>query len=287
MLSELQALPESMQIALFTLTGLMVGSFLNVVILRLPKKLFWEWTEQCHNWLKEKQSKQENKPAGIVKQSSHCPKCKTKLKVWHNIPVISYVFLRGSCSNCKQKISCRYPLIEILTAILSGVVAWRFGISIETCLALVLTWALIAHSFIDYDHQLLFDEITLPILWLGLLASLFDIFSTPTNAIIGAIAGYMTLWTIFHLFKLTTGKEGMGYGDFKLLALLGAWLGWQYLPQIILLSTLVGSIIGISLVVTKKINKDKPIPFGPYLAIAGWIALIWGDYINDKYFHFL
>jgi leader peptidase (prepilin peptidase)/N-methyltransferase len=291
MLSNLASLPQSVLTVLFVLLGLMVGSFLNVIILRLPKRTFWEWTEQCKTWLKEKpvlaKAEQSDPPPGIIVKPSHCPNCKTPLKAWHNIPIISYLFLRGKCSNCKEKISFRYPMIEALTAIASGVVFWKFGLSLETVFALVLTWSLIVHSFIDFDHQLLLDEITYPILWLGLLGSLILSFTDPTSAIIGAVAGYIILWSIFHLFKILTGKEGMGYGDFKLLALLGAWLGWQFIPQIILLSTIAGSVFGIALILFKKQDKEKPIPFGPYLAIAGWIALIWGDKINQNYFQFL
>jgi len=287
MLHSFGLLPEEVKIFLFVLLGLMVGSFLNVVILRLPKKMFWEWTEQCKSWIKSENTI-DIEPAGIVHTSSHCPSCKTKIKPWHNIPVISYfLLLKGKCHECKNTISIRYPLIELITAVLSGVIAWRFGFSVEAVLALILTWILIVHSFIDFDYQLLFDEITYPVLWLGLLLSVFNIFTDPISSIIGAVTGYMSLWTVYQIFKILTKKEGMGFGDFKLLALLGAWLGWQYIPQIILVSTLLGSIVGITLIALKKLNKEKHIPFGPYLAIAGWLALICGDELNARFFSFI
>jgi len=280
-------LPEEVQILFFVILGLMIGSFLNVVILRLPKRMFWSWTEQCKSWLKEG-SVIDEEPAGIIVKTSHCPNCKANIKAWHNIPVISYLFLlRGKCHSCGKKISIRYPFIEILTACLSGFVFWKFGLTLATATALILTWVLVVHSFIDLDHQLLFDEITYPVLWLGLLLNVFNVFTDPTSAVIGAAAGYMSLWTVYQLFKILTKKEGMGFGDFKLLALLGAWLGWHYLPQIIVISTLTGSIVGLTLIALKKLNKEKPIPFGPYLAIAGWVALIWGDEINTQFFSFI
>jgi len=224
----------------------------------------------------------------LVGSVSHCPKCKSPIKPWHNLPLISYILLlRGKCSSCKEPISLRYPFIELLTAILSGLVFWKFGLTIETALALILTWVLIVHTFIDLDHQLLLDEITYPILWLGLVASIFATFTDPKSAIIGGALGYLSLWSIFHIFKILTKKEGMGYGDFKLLALLGAWLGWQHLPQIIIVSTLLGSIVGICLILLKKAPKDKALPFGPYLAVAGWVALMYGDLINTRYLQFL
>ena len=277
------ALPLAMQVSVFVLFGLLVGSFLNVVILRMPKRMKWDWTEQSTEWLKIAPKDDSERPAGITHKASHCPHCKTKIKAWHNIPVIGYVLLRGKCAFCHEKISFRYPLVELTTAILTGIVIWRFGVSITGFLAIILTWALIVQTGIDFDNQLLLDEITFPVLWLGLLMSLIPVFASPSDAIIGAAFGYLSFWSVFWLFKIATGKEGMGYGDFKLLALLGAWLGWQYVPQIILLSTLVGSLVGITLIVTKKLNKEQHIPFGPYIATAGFIALIWGKQINAKY----
>ena len=283
----MSALPLVMQLLFVGLFGLLVGSFLNVVILRLPKKIKWEWTEQSTEWLKTSPKNDSERPAGITLEPSHCPKCKTKIKPWHNIPLLGYLLLRGKCAACKQPISIRYPIVEFVTAVLTAAVIWKYGFTLAGGLGIILTWTLIVQTGIDFDNQLLLDEITLPILWLGLLASLFPVYASPVDAIIGAAAGYLSLWSIFQLFKLLTGKEGMGYGDFKLLALLGAWLGWQYLPQIVLISTLLGSLVGIALIISKKINREKPIPFGPYIAAAGYIALIWGEKINQKYLSLL
>ncbi|MGH1427098.1 MAG: prepilin peptidase [Arenicella sp.] len=283
-MQSLTALPPSVQIMLFALLGLMVGSFLNVAILRIPKRMKWDWTEQSTEWLKIAPKDDSERPASIVHKSSHCPKCLVKIKPWHNIPLIGYLLIRGKCAACKQPISIRYPIFEALTACLTGIVVWQFGITIESFFAIILTWSLIVQTGIDLDHQLLLDEITFPILWLGLLISLVPAFSSPTDAIIGAAMGYLSLWVVYQAFKIATGKEGMGYGDFKLLALLGAWLGWQYIPQIILLSTFIGSIVGILLLITKRLNSEKTIPFGPYIAGAGFIALIWGEQINASYF---
>lgn len=275
-------LPIEVHITLGGLLGLMVGSFLNVIIFRLPKTIHHEWTSQCCEWLKQDAPK-EQAPHGIVFPASHCMHCKQKLKLWHNIPILSYFLLLGKCSFCHKAISLRYPLVELLTAILSAVVVLKLGFSAQAAFALLLTWVLIALSFIDFDHQILPDNIILPLIWLGLLLSLWNVFTTPQNAIIGAVAGYLSLWLVFQGFKLLTGKEGMGYGDFKLLSLFGAWLGWQALPLIILMSTVVGSILGISMIVLRMMDRNKPIPFGPYLAIAGWISLLWGNQLTRSY----
>ncbi len=277
----LQQSPVLLTTVIF-LTGLMVGSFLNVVIYRLPVMMEKSWTRECQEFLQIEQEPEQS-PFNLAVPQSRCPHCNHPIKPWQNIPVISYIFLQGKCANCNAPISLRYPLIEAFTGLCSAVVAWHFGFSLEMLFALLLTWSLIALSFIDIDHQLLPDSITLPLIWLGLFLSLFNIFTDAHASIIGAIAGYLSLWSIYHLFKLATGKEGMGYGDFKLLALFGAWLGWQYLPLIILLSSLVGAVIGISLIILGKQDKNKPIPFGPYLAAAGWLALIWGNQINQFY----
>lgn len=269
--------------ALIGLVGLLVGSFLNVVIYRLPVMMQKSWRKDCQDYLGLNADLQTNEPFNLVLPLSRCPGCNTPIKPYQNIPVISYVFLRGKCAKCKNPISLRYPLIEAFTAVTSFVIAWHFGFTPQTGFALLLTWSLIALSFIDIDHQLLPDSITLPALWLGLFLSVFDIFTDSHASIIGAIAGYLVLWGVFHLFKLLTGKEGMGYGDFKLLALFGAWLGWQSLPAIILLSSLVGAIIGIGMIIFSQHDRNTPIPFGPYLAAAGWIALIWGADINQFY----
>ncbi|MDD1632272.1 MAG: A24 family peptidase [Methylococcaceae bacterium] len=270
--------------ALACLIGLLVGSFLNVVIYRLPIMMQRNWRKECTEYLQIDSTETEyQEPFNLVFPLSRCPSCKTPIRPYQNIPVISYLFLKGQCATCSHPISSRYPIIEAFTAITSAIVAWHFGDTPQTVFALMLTWSLIALSFIDIDHQLLPDSITLPVLWLGLFLSLFGIYTDTHASIIGAIAGYTVLWSVFHLFKLATGKEGMGYGDFKLLALFGAWLGWQYLPVIILLSSLVGAIIGLSMILIVKRDHNIPIPFGPYLAVAGWIALLWGNDLNHFY----
>ncbi len=263
--------------------GLLVGSFLNVLIYRLPVIMQRGWKQECQEFLELPITEPSPKVFNLCLPASRCPHCDAGIKSYQNIPVLSYLFLKGQCANCQQKISSRYPFVEAFTGIASAAVAYQLGGQIETIFALFLTWTLIALSGIDIDHQLLPDNITLPVLWLGLLLSLFNIYTDPVSSIIGALAGYLSLWSIYWLFKLITGKEGMGYGDFKLLALLGAWLGWQYLTIIILLSSLVGAIIGISMIIILGRDKNIPIPFGPYLAIAGWIALLWGDSINSVY----
>ena len=266
--------------AVFVL-GLLVGSFLNVVIHRLPLMMERGWQAQCKDYLGE--SPAEQAPLTLAKPASHCPHCGHKIRFYENIPVLSYLWLRGKCSSCRQAISIRYPLIELLTAIMSAVIAWHYGFGWQAGTALLLTWALIALSMIDADHQLLPDAITLPFLWLGLTLSLFPVFADMRSSLIGAIAGYLSLWTVYQLFKLLTGKEGMGFGDFKLLALLGAWLGWQSLPMIILLSSLVGAVLGGAMIAIQGRDRAQPIPFGPYLAIAGWISLLWGERISSAY----
>ena len=285
-MQELQIILQSSPVLLTSLCliiGLLVGSFLNVVIFRLPVMMERDWKKECAQYLELESPEQELTAFNLAVPLSRCPHCTTAIKSYQNIPVISYLFLRGKCSECKAPISLRYPLIEAFTGITSAIVAWHFGYSIEMLFALFLTWSLIALSFIDIDHQLLPDSITLPMLWLGLFLSLFSIYTDTHSSIIGVIAGYLSLWSVYMLFKLLTGKEGMGYGDFKLLALFGAWLGWQYLPIIILLSSLVGAVIGIAMVILVKKDHNTPIPFGPYLAAAGWLALIWGEQINTLY----
>jgi leader peptidase (prepilin peptidase) / N-methyltransferase len=269
--------------ALVGLTGLLVGSFLNVVIYRLPIMMQQSWRKDCQEYLGLDAEPLAAEPFNLVLPLSRCPGCGTPIKPYQNVPVISYLFLKGKCANCGKTISPRYPIIEAFTAATSIVVAWHFGVTPQTGFALLLTWSLIALSFIDIDHQLLPDSITLPVLWLGLFLSLFEMYTDSHASIVGAIAGYLILWSVFHLFKLATGKEGMGQGDFKLLALFGAWLGWQSLPSIILLSSLVGAAIGIAMIVFSRHDRNTPIPFGPYLAAAGWIALIWGHDINQFY----
>ncbi|MBL6985483.1 MAG: prepilin peptidase [Methylobacter sp.] len=265
--------------------GLLVGSFLNVVIYRLPIMMQQGWRKECTEYLQlnPETPQIEEEPFNLIFPLSRCPKCNTPIKPYQNIPVVSYLFLKGKCAKCSGHISMRYPIIEAFTAITSIIVAWHFGYTSQAAFALLLTWSLIALIFIDIDHQLLPDSITLPMLWLGMCLSLFNVYTDTHASIIGAVAGYIALWTIFHLFKLATGKEGMGYGDFKLLALFGAWLGWQVLPIIILLSSLVGAVIGLGMIIFVKHDHNVPIPFGPYLAAAGWIALLWGNDLNQLY----
>lgn len=270
-------------IALIGLLGLMIGSFLNVVIYRLPIMMQRNWKKECTEYLELEPDAQNEERFDLILPRSRCPHCNTPIHAYQNIPIFSYLVLRGKCAHCKAPISIRYPLIEALTGILSAVVAWHFGYSGETLFALLLTWSLIALSAIDIDHQLLPDSITVPLLWLGLVLSLFNLFTDSHASIIGAVAGYLSLWSVYQLFKWATGKEGMGYGDFKLLALFGAWLGWQHLPVIILFSSLVGAIAGILMIITVKRDHALPIPFGPYLAAAGWLALLWGDTFNRIY----
>lgn len=271
-------------IFVITLLGLLVGSFLNVVIYRLPLIMDREWRKECKEYLElEYDEGGDDKTFNLGFPLSHCPHCKTAIKPYQNIPVLSYILLKGRCAQCKTPISLRYPLIEALTGICSAIVAFHFGYGLELVFALLLTWSLIVLSFIDIDTQLLPDSITLPMLWLGLLLNTFSLFTETETSVIGAIVGYLSLWSVYQLFKLVTGKEGMGFGDFKLLGLFGAWLGWQYLPIIVLLSSLVGAISGLIMVIFIRHNHNNPIPFGPYLAAAGWLALIWGEDINTLY----
>ncbi len=272
--------------------GLLVGSFLNVVILRLPVMLKRRWRSECEGFLAEEQPLASNSaavdaPFNLVTPRSRCPHCGHAISAWENIPVISYMALGGKCRSCKTPISMRYPIIELLSAVLVTLTAWRFGVSIEALGAILLTWVLLALTFIDLDHQILPDDITLPFLWLGLIFNLGERYTDLQSAVIGAIAGYLVLWLVYQAFKKITGKEGMGYGDFKLLALFGAWLGWQFLPVIILISSFIGAVIGIGLIVFRGHDRTLPIPFGPYLAIAGWIALLWGNDLIRLYFDFV
>jgi len=269
--------------AVIIFLGLSVGSFLNVVIYRLPLMLEKEWTEQCHDFLQHDTNDETHEKFNLSYPASSCPQCDHKIRFWENIPVISYLILGGKCSNCKSHISFQYPLIEIITAVLSVAVAYHFGATLQTLAALILTWSLISLTLIDAQKQLLPDNITQPLLWLGIIINLSALFTSIESSIIGAITGYLILWSIYQLFKLVTGKEGMGYGDFKLLAVLGAWMGWEMLPLIIVLSSVVGAVIGIAMIAFKKHDKSVPIPFGPYLAIAGWIAFLWGAEINQAW----
>jgi leader peptidase (prepilin peptidase)/N-methyltransferase len=277
------------------LLGLLVGSFLNVVIYRLPVMLEREWRQQSRELLAEGDTEAEpdSEPRfNLVTPRSRCPSCGTQIAAVHNIPLFSWLLLGGKCASCQAPISARYPLIEAMTGLLSGLIVWAFGVSFGCAAALLFLWALIALTVIDIDHQLLPDSITYPLMWLGLGASLFYQpgsglpFPQIHDAVVGVMAGYLSLWSVYWLFKLATGKEGMGYGDFKLLAALGAWLGWQMLPLVILLSAVVGALVGIGMIMTLGRDRQIPIPFGPYLAGAGLIALLWGERITSAYLEF-
>nr|WP_317706745.1 A24 family peptidase [Methylomarinovum caldicuralii] len=283
MLALLQQVPALFYGAVFVL-GLLVGSFLNVVIHRLPVMLERRWRQECRAFL-GLQEEPVTERFDLVRPASHCPHCGHPIRAWENIPLLSWLLLRGRCSQCRAPISLRYPVVELLTALVSLAVAWRFGVSFQTLWGLVLTWSLVALSAIDIDHQLLPDAITLPLLWLGLLLNVAGLFTDLRSGVIGAAAGYLVLWSVYQVFRLLTGKEGMGYGDFKLLAVFGAWLGWQMLPLIILISSLVGAIAGIALILLQGRDRGQPIPFGPYLAVAGWIALLWGRELTQWYLH--
>ena len=264
------------------LLGLLVGSFLNVVVYRLPKMLLRDWQAQAREIL-SLPAEADKQIFNLILPNSSCPHCAHEIKPWENIPIFSWLFLRGKCSSCKAPISTRYPLVELTCGLLSAYVAWHFGFTWQTGSMLLLTWGLLAMSLIDADHQLLPDALVLPLLWLGLIVNQFGLFASPADALWGAIAGYLSLWSVYWLFKLVTGKEGMGYGDFKLLAMLGAWGGWQILPLTILLSSLVGAVLGVIMLRLRNAETSTPIPFGPYLAIAGWIALLWGEQITASY----
>jgi len=270
---------------------LLIGSFLNVVIHRLPIMMERDWREQADELAKT--PAEYELPEGrfdLVMPRSRCPSCGALITAMQNIPVISYLFLKGHCANCKTAISARYPLVELLTAILAATCAWHYGVGWEALMAIVMTVTLVVIAMIDADTQLIPDSVVLPLMWVGLAMSLFapiagaqTLFISPSDAIVGAMAGYLTLWSVFWAFKLVTGKDGMGYGDFKLLAALGAWLGWQQLPIIILMSAVVGAVINVGLIFARGKDRSKPIPFGPYLAAAGWITMLWGETIMNAY----
>jgi leader peptidase (prepilin peptidase)/N-methyltransferase len=297
MLDDLAAVYADMP-ALFAgsvfVVGLVVGSFLNVVIYRLPIMLDREWRAQAAEVLAEPGAAPEPRdppPAfNLLMPRSACPHCKAPIRAWQNIPVVSWLALRGRCASCAAPISARYPVVELFTAIASAAVAWHFGFTAPGLCALIVTWTLIALTGIDIDHQLLPDGITLTLLWGGLMAAVLigpvtgsGLPVAPRDAIIGAVAGYLSLWLVFHLFRLVTGKEGMGYGDFKLYAALGAWLGWKVLPLVILLSAATGAVVGIVLIIARGRDRQAPMPFGPYLAAAGWLAMLYGDDLVGAY----
>ncbi len=275
-----------------------IGSFLNVVIHRVPVMMKREWQQECNHYLEEYHpdrykalgAKELNKPIdsfpekyNLLTPASACPECNSKIKPWHNIPILGWMMLQGKCANCSRKISARYPITECITGAAVAYLAWHFGPTFEFAMSGLLTFVLIALTGIDLDEMLLPDSLTLPLLWLGLTLNIKGTFTSPESALTGAVAGYLSLWSVYWLFKILTGKEGMGYGDFKLMAVFGAWLGWQMLPLIILLSSLVGVIVGIAMIAAKKRHSDNPVPFGPYIAIAGWIAMLWGNDIVNWY----
>jgi len=263
--------------------GLIIGSFLNVVILRLPQQLYRRWVLESHDILDLQNDTTEEPAVTLLWPASRCPKCDTALRPWHNIPLLSYLFLKGRCASCSASISAQYPVIELLTGTIFALMMYFYGATATTFYSIVLACSLIALAGIDLRERLLPDQITIPLLWLGLFVNMNGTFVPLPDAVLGAIAGYLSLWGVYWLFKLITGKEGMGYGDFKLLAALGAWLGWELLPLVILLSSAVGAIIGVLAITIGGKDRSFQIPFGPFLATAGWIALIWGDNINTWY----
>ena len=274
--------------------SVLVGSFLNVVIYRLPLKMKRSWREQCQEISKIPAANIPTNRFNLIVPRSRCPHCKGQITPMQNIPILSYLILNGKCANCTADIPIRYPIIELITGILSVIVVWHFGFSWEALAAIIITWVLIVISAIDLDEQHIYDDLVLPLLWGGLLISTISplveantLFISPSNAIAGAIAGYLSLWSVYQLFRLLTGKEGMGYGDFKLLAALGACLGWQMLPFIILMAAITGSIVGTISILIKQHRRSTPIPFGPYLSAAGWFAMLWGHDITTLYLNYI
>ena len=264
------------------LFSLLIGSFLNVLVYRLPKMMHRDWEMQARDILTLEPANPET-TFNLVLPNSQCPHCGHEIKALENIPLLSWLALGGKCSACRAPISTRYPLVELACGLISAYIAWHFGFTWQTAGMLLLSWSLLALSLIDADHQLLPDDLVLPMLWLGLILNSFNLFTSLPAALWGAVAGYLSLWSVYWLFKLLTGKEGMGHGDFKLLAMLGAWGGWQVLPLTILLSSLAGAVLGVILLKVRNADTSTPLPFGPYLALAGWIALIWGDQITSAY----
>lgn len=290
--------------------SLIVGSFLNVVIHRLPIMMERAWREGIEEFEAERalatpgadaaqdtvsvtdanasgESTAQPKPFNLAVPRSRCPSCGKEITALQNIPILSYLMLAGKCAHCKSGISARYPILEFVTTLLSLIVAWQLGPTPQAVLGITMTWFFVAMTMIDIDHQLLPDSLTLPLMWVGLLAALLPVFTDLRSAVIGAAAGYLVLWTVYQLFRIITGKEGMGYGDFKLLAAIGALLGWQALPVVILLSSLVGAVVGVTIIAFTGRDKNIPIPFGPYLAAAGWIAMLWGESLSNWYYGFL
>jgi len=286
-LTELLASSPALFIILIVLLGLMVGSFLNVVIYRLPLMMERDWRSQCRELLDQPATDAEQPALTLWGPRSQCPQCGHLITAAENIPLVSYLQQRGRCAHCRAAIGIQYPLVEALSACLAGLVAWKFGFGWPTAAALLFTWILLAASAIDFRYQLLPDDLILPLLWLGLAVALWPLFTDLRSAVIGAMVGYLSLWSVYQVFRLLTGKEGMGHGDFKLLAALGAWTGWQHLITIVILSSLVGAVFGLALIVLRGRDRQAPMPFGPFLAAAGWIALLWGDKINHVYLQWL
>jgi leader peptidase (prepilin peptidase)/N-methyltransferase len=284
-MAQLAGLPLAFWIAAAGVLGLIVGSFLNVVILRLPARMEWAWKRDAREML-ELSSGNEPEPPDLVRKGSHCPHCRHPLAATDNIPLLSWLFLRGRCRYCKAPISKQYPLVELLCGIASAVVVWHFGLTWQAAAGLAFTWLLIAAGGIDFRTQLLPDSLTLPLLWLGLLISLVPVFAGTREAVIGAAIGYLALWSVYWLFKLATGKEGMGYGDFKLFAAAGAWFGWTALLPVIILAALSGALVGGAMLAVRGQDRSVPFAFGPFLAIAMWIWLIAGDPLLAAYLHF-
>lgn len=275
-LGEVLRAEHGLLLSLAALLGLMIGSFLNVLIHRLPLMMERQWKRECHEFLSLEAPVEEDN-LNLFTPRSRCPQCRQTIRAWENIPLLSFLLQKGRCRHCGAAISVRYPLVEALTAVVTVATVWRFGWSAQTLFALPFGWTLLGLTFIDFDRQLLPDCMTQPLLWAGLLLNSQSVYVDWQSSLYGAVAGYLTLWLIYHLFRLATGKEGMGYGDFKLLAAFGAWLGWQKLPLIVLLSSLAGAVLGLTLIGFGLRSREQPMPFGPYLAIAGWIALLWGD----------
>lgn len=272
---------EVLQFSVFlAVLGLLVGSFLNVIIYRLPVMMMRDWRKQASELLNLPPPEHDQDIFNLALPNSRCPCCHHKIKPWENIPVVSWLFLRGRCSSCKQPISVRYPIVELACGILSGVVAWQFGFGLQAFAFVLLTWGLLALSLIDADHQLLPDVLVLPLLWLGLIVNYYGLFASLNDALWGAVIGYMSLWLLYWAFKLIRGKEGMGYGDFKLFAVAGAWGGWQVLPTTITIAAFVGLVVSVVLLFCQRNGFDKPIPFGPYLALAMWIAIIGAESVQ-------
>ena len=275
-------------IVVLTVLALFIGSFLNVVIHRLPKMMEQDWRAQCIDVLGvDAPALPAKQRYSLTRPRSECPHCGHVISPIENLPVLSFLWQRGRCRACHGRISWRYPVVEVSSAVLVAVVAWHFGCGVQALAAAVLTFALLCLAFIDFDTQYLPDSITLPVLWLGIACNLYGVFTSLEASVIGAIAGYLCLWLVYHAFKLLTRKEGMGHGDFKLLSLLGAWMGWQALPAIVILSSVLGSIVGIGLIVSGGRDRNLPMPFGPYLAGAGWITLIWGAKLTEGYLGFI